>query len=87
LNVSSGRFREMLLEALEDPASARAVVRRLALPAFPVQGGVCTNPNTIMSGNFGATCEPGGTQDNGNFNFGGTGRVGIGTTSPATIWT
>ena len=57
-------------------------MRWLALPAFPVQGGVCTNPNTIMSGNFGATCGPGGTQDNGNFNFGGTGRVGIGTTSP-----
>lgn len=72
----------MLIEALDDPAFARAVARKLALPTFPVQGGACANPNTIMSGNFGATCGSGGTQDNGNFNFGGTGNVGIGTTSP-----
>ncbi|MBI1941502.1 MAG: hypothetical protein HYS33_08360 [Acidobacteria bacterium] len=72
----------MLIEALEDAATARAVSRRLLLPAFPIAGGACATTAAIIgSGDFGSQCNP---ADTGNYTFAGGGNVGIGTTSPGT---
>ena len=65
----------MLIAALDDPATARLLARRLLLPVFPIQGGACDHTAAqIGPGNFG-TCA------SGNYNFTGA-NVGIGTTSP-----
>ncbi len=75
----AAQFRELLMEALEDPATARAAARRLALPILPIRGGQCTSASDISHGDFGASCGP----DTGDYTFAGGGKVGIGTTSPA----
>ncbi|MFB3922750.1 MAG: hypothetical protein ACE145_13580 [Terriglobia bacterium] len=77
-SLSRDQVRELLIEVLEDPALARLMVRRLALPAFPMQGGVMTAAADVTSGNFGANYS-----DGGDYNFAGGGRVGVGTASPA----
>ena len=49
---------------------------------FPIQGGApCTvDPKDIFHGDFGSECE-----DSGDYTFAGGGKVGIGTTSPASL--
>jgi hypothetical protein len=49
--ISPERLREMLLETLDDPAFARAIANRLALPTFPIHGASCSGVTS-----------PGGTQ-------------------------
>ena len=74
--LSPGQLRDLLIEALDDPATARLLARRLLGPAFPIQGAACAHTAAaIDSGNFGADCGA-----SGDYNF--PGKVGIGTTSP-----
>jgi hypothetical protein len=82
MNLSRGQFRELLMEALEDPELARLAARKLGLPASPVQGGQCAGPSArdITSGDFGANCS-----DSGNYTFASGGNVGIGTTGGAIL--
>ena len=75
MNLSREQFRELLIEALEDPAVARVIARRSLLPTFPIQGGVCDHTAAnIGPGNFG-DCQ------SGDYTF-STGQVGIGTSMP-----
>jgi hypothetical protein len=54
MNLSPEQFRAMLVGALDDPATARLVAKRLLLPVFPVQGGACGGPavSEITAGSF-----------------------------------
>jgi len=65
---------------LADPKDRRLIVSAImeTLPgAFPITGGTCSTPaSEVSSGNFGADCS-----DTGAYTF--TGKVGVGTTSPA----
>jgi hypothetical protein len=72
--LSPEQFRELLIETLDDPATARMLARALLVPVFPIQGGACTiPPSDIQAGTF--DCP-------GNYAFTG-GNVGIGTASPS----
>jgi hypothetical protein len=52
MSLSRGQFRELLMEALEDPALARLAAGRLSLPTFPVSG--ASDPSvTTTSGSTG----------------------------------
>jgi hypothetical protein len=81
--LSPEQFRELLSEALDDPATARLLARRLLGPVFPVAGGSPIYASEICSGTtadertFGSACSPVGT----DYNF--PGKLGIGTPSPA----
>ncbi|PYV31258.1 MAG: hypothetical protein DMG22_17640 [Acidobacteria bacterium] len=72
--TSPERFRELLFEALDDPATAREAARKLLLPAFPTLGGSCTMAAAVSSGDFGSAC------GFGNFTFSQS-KVAIGTTT------
>jgi len=82
--LSPEQFRELLMEALEDPATARLLARRLLGPVFPIQGATNTTvyASQVCSGDAtqrtfgGSDCSSPG----GDFNF--PGKLGIGTTSP-----
>jgi hypothetical protein len=78
---STEQFRKLLIETLDDPATARLLARRLLVPAFPIQGGE-RDPEAkdVSSGNFGTGFDP---DDTGDYNFPNS-KVGIGTNSPAT---
>ena len=76
-SLSPEQFRELLIEVLDDPATARLLARRLLLPFFPIQGAACDHTAAqIGPGDFGS-CAPG------DYTF-STGKVGIGTTGPVT---
>jgi hypothetical protein len=86
LNLSPARFREMLLQSLDDPATARSVARRLALPAFPIEGAalmnVMTNGGTV---GYLPVFQTSSTEIENSILFedAANTRIGIGTASPA----
>jgi hypothetical protein len=85
LDLSPGRFREMLMEALDDRATARRVASRLLLPNFPTQGGACSTV-TSPGGTVGYVPYFDGACDIANsilFEDTANSRIGIGTASPA----
>jgi len=80
--LSPEQFRELLIETVDDPATARLLARKLVGPAFPIQGGNPIYASEVCSGTtaedrtFGSACSPAGT----DYNF--PGKLGVGTTSP-----
>jgi len=82
VNLSREQFRELLMEALDNPATARLVARRLLLPVLPLRG-ASDDPVTSSGGTTNYVAKFTGTLAIGNSTiFDSGGNVGIGTTTP-----
>jgi hypothetical protein len=83
--LSRERFRELLVETLDDPATVRLLARRLLLPTLPIAG-ASDYPVTTPGGNAGYLPMFDDTAEIVNsaaFEDAATGKVGIGTATPA----
>ena len=87
MTISREALREALIAALDDPAFARAVANRLALPTFPIEGATCPNVTTsaaVTTGylpyfDSGSGCT---VKDSIVFEDAANSRIGIGRTNP-----
>jgi len=77
--LSPEQFRKLLIEALDDPATARWLARRLLGPVLPVAGGTPSTSGTAdYLGKFISETDLGNS-----VMFESAGKIGLGTTSPA----